>query len=32
MKTESGRRMAQRRHAVMEQFLHEFMQEWDAVA
>lgn len=31
MKTEAGRRMAQHRHAVMEQFLQEFMQEWDAM-
>jgi HD superfamily phosphodiesterase len=32
MKTEAGRRMAQRRHAVMEQFLRDFLQEWDAAA
>ena len=32
MKTEAGKRMAQHRHLVMEQFLQDFYSEWDANA
>ena len=32
MKTEAGKRMAQQRHQVMEQFLQDFHREWDANA
>jgi uncharacterized protein len=29
MNTETGRRIAEERHAFMEQFVHEFMKEWN---
>jgi hypothetical protein len=29
MKTETGRKMAQKRHQFMEQFLQQFFQEWE---
>ena len=32
MKTDTGRRMAQHRHEVMESYLKEFYAEWDALA
>ena len=32
MKTEAGRRMAEHRHEVMEQYLGEFHREWDGEA
>ncbi|CAL8469213.1 g8754 [Coccomyxa elongata] len=32
MKTESGKRMAQHRHRVMEEFVTEFYREWDGLS
>ncbi|XP_028766998.1 uncharacterized protein LOC114724729 [Neltuma alba] len=32
MKTEAGKRMAERRHKFMEEFLKEFYEEWNGVA
>jgi uncharacterized protein len=32
MNTPTGRAMAEQRHAFMEQFLHQFYQEWDGLA
>ena len=29
MNTESARKMAERRHSYMEEFLDEFLREWD---
>jgi len=32
MKTVAGKRMAQHRHEMMEEYLEEFYREWDAEA
>jgi uncharacterized protein len=32
MKTESGRQLAQQRHAFMEQYLRQFLAEWEGQA